>query len=97
MNFAVIAEHPCQPGLMIGFGLPELPSRDTATDVAFAMFNSYQFLGSYLPGEAGEADFLFVYWFKRMRLATVTASSLDEAGAMMDRLAEVGELISSCS
>lgn len=95
MDFAVIAEHPNQPGLMIGIGLPVLPSLDMATDWAFSMMNSYQFLGAAIPGDDGDTDYLFVYHYKRTRLAAMTATSLEEACDCMEALAIEGELISS--
>ena len=94
MDFAVIAEHPNQPGLMIGIGLPAMRDHDLATDLAFSMMTTYRFLGAAVPGDEG-TDYLFVYRFKGMRMAAITAGSLEEAADCMEALAAAGELISS--
>lgn len=97
MEFAVIAENPLRPGHIVGMGIPSrLLDRDQATDWAFAMFNSYQFLGACIAGDvSGQKDWLFVYKHRRTRLAVITAASIEEACIFMDTLAATGELICS--
>jgi hypothetical protein len=97
MEFAVIAENPLKPGHIVGLGIPSrLLDRDQATDWAFAMMTSFQFLGAFIAGDApGQKDWLFVYTHRRLRLAVISAASIEEACTFMDTLAESGELICS--